>query len=137
MAVLPRAIGLAQELNSRILLLRVLSPALDASGCAAHEIFELAEEQLYRAGERCVRAGVDFSVLIERGEPAGRILAVCRERRVDWIAMATRGRSGLFTRTVTRKILRGTRLPLLTVRASAVPRRRSTFPDTVEAGRRT
>jgi nucleotide-binding universal stress UspA family protein len=134
LAVLPRAIRMAQELNSRILLLRVLPPDLREKDCAAHEIFEVAEEQLYRAGERCVRAGVDFSVLIERGDAAERILAVCRERRVDWIAMATRGKSRLLTRAVTRKVLRGARLPLLTVRAAG---KRSIIPETADAGRRT
>jgi nucleotide-binding universal stress UspA family protein len=135
MAVLPRAIALAQDLNSRILLLRVLPQDLRAKDCAAHEIFEIAEEQLYRAGERCVRSGVDFSVLIERGDAAERILSVCRERRVDWVAMATRGKSGLLTRAVTRKVLRGTRLPLLTVRAVPV-RTRPIISETAETGRR-
>jgi nucleotide-binding universal stress UspA family protein len=136
LAVLPRAIRLALDLNSRILLLRVLPEDLRAKDCAAHEIFETAEEQLYRAGERCVRSGIDFSVLIERGDPAERILSVCRERRVDWIAMATRGKSGLLTRAVSRKVLRGTRLPLLTLRASATLRNRPIFSETAETGRR-
>jgi nucleotide-binding universal stress UspA family protein len=117
LAVLPKALDLAQVLNSRVILLRVL-PSRDEPGCAGHEIFEVAEEQLYRAGERCLRAGVDFSVLIERGEPAAKILTVCRQRGVDWIAMATRGRSGLFTHAVARKVLRRAEVPLLTFRHS-------------------
>jgi nucleotide-binding universal stress UspA family protein len=137
MAVLPNAIELAQVLNSRLLLLRVLPASLRASDCAAHEIFEVAEEQLYRAGERCVHSGVDFSVLIERGDAAERILAACRERRVDWIAMATRGKTRFLNRAVTRKVLRGTLLPLLTVRAAAAVRNRTIFSETAESGRRT
>jgi nucleotide-binding universal stress UspA family protein len=111
MAVLPRALDLAQILNSRLVLLRVLPPR-DEPGCAGHEIFEVAEEQLYRAGEKCIRADVDFAVLIERGKPAERILAACRDRRIDWIAMATRGKS------VVRKVLRGSRVPVLTLHHS-------------------
>lgn len=140
LAVLPQAIEVARDLNSRLILLRVLPRRGDPRDCSAHEIFERAEEQLYKAGERCILAGVDFSVLIEQGDPAERILSACRDRRADWIAMATRGKGGLsrlLTGTVTRRILRSTRVPLLTVRTTAVPHPESTFAETARTGRRT
>jgi len=113
--VLPLALETARLSGARLLLLTVLSG--DRSDC---DEFEGAEERLYSAGAECAAAGVDFSVLMEYGDPAEQILSVCRERRVDWIAMATRGRSSLsrwLTPSATLRVLRRTGRPLLTVRA--------------------
>ena len=54
--------------------------------------------------------------------PAARILAVCREREVDGIAMATRGRAGVarwITPSATMKVLRECNVPLLSIRAES------------------
>ena len=112
-SILPLALEAARASGARLLLLRVL-PA--DRGC---DEFEGAEEQLYSAGAECAEAGVDFSVLMEYGDPAEQILSVCRDRRVDWIAMATRGRSSLsrwLTPSATLRVLRQTGRPLLTIR---------------------
>jgi nucleotide-binding universal stress UspA family protein len=119
-SILPQAVAMARATGARILLLSVLSLASRHSPDPAREEFECAEEQLYTAGADCAAAGVDFSVLVDHGEPAERILAVCRDRRVDWIAMATRGRSSLsrwLAPSATLRVLRETGRPLLTVRA--------------------
>jgi nucleotide-binding universal stress UspA family protein len=97
------------------------SVAGDGAGSVREE-FENAEELLYSSGASCAEAGVDFSVILEHGDPAGRILEVCRERQADGIAMATRGRSGLsrwMTPSTTLKVLRECNVPLLTVRAES------------------
>ena len=118
--ILPHAITVAAATGARILLLSVLSPRGGTTADSDREEFEGAEEQLYAAGADCALAGVDFSVLVDHGDPAEQILEVCRDRRVDWIAMATRGRSSLsrwLTPSATLRVLRQTGQPLLTVRA--------------------
>lgn len=124
--ILPAAIDLARDAGARLLFLSVLSPesggAASDGGLSAREEFENAEAMLYSAGAQCAEAGVDFAVILEHGDPAGRILDVCREREADAIAMATRGGSG-FTRWVipstTLKVLRDCNVPLLSVRAES------------------
>jgi len=119
-SILPHAITVASATGARILLLSVLSPRGGNTADSDREEFEGSEEQLYAAGADCAAAGVDFSVIVDHGDPSERILGVCRERRVDWIAMATRGRSSLsrwLTPSATLRVLRQTGQPLLTVRA--------------------
>ncbi len=128
--ILPAAIDLARSAQARLLLLSVLSPGTGTpAGIAtsdgadhAREEFENAEALLYAAGAACAEAGVDFSVILEHGDPVDRILAVCRDREADAIAMATRGRTG-FTRWVapsaTLQVLRECNVPLLAIRAEA------------------
>jgi nucleotide-binding universal stress UspA family protein len=105
--------------------LSVIPRGTGRSADPAREEFECAEEQLYLAGADCAAAGVDFSVLLDHGDPVERILASCRDRHVDWIAMATRGRSSLsrwLAPSATLRVLRETAQPLLTVRAAPAVR---------------
>ncbi|HLY09947.1 MAG TPA: universal stress protein [Planctomycetota bacterium] len=118
--ILPHALDVAQTAGARLLLLSVL-PGHDRGRSG----FETAEEQLYAAGADCIAAGVDFSVVVESGNPAERILAACRNRDVDWIAMSTRGRSVLsrwFTPSTTLQVLRQSWVPTLTVRSDPAAR---------------
>src|SRR5579859_950535 len=124
-SILPHAIAMAGATGARILLLSVIARGSGGSGDPGHEEFECAEEQLYLAGADCAAAGVEFSVLLDHGDPVERILASCRERHVDWIAMATRGRSSLsrwLAPSATLQVLRETAQPLLTVRAAPAAR---------------
>lgn len=128
--ILPAAFDLARSTGARILFLCVLSAGGRSrtdfvSDGSPREEFECAEEQLYAAGADCAAAGLDFSVLVEYGEPVDRILAVCRDRSVDGIAMATRGRSSLsrwLAPSATLRVLRQAAVPLLTVRSTAAAR---------------
>jgi len=124
--ILPAAIDLARDTGARLLFLSVLSPESGAAasdgGISAREEFENAEGLLYSAGAACAEAGVDFAVILEHGDPAERILAACRDRGADAIAMATRGRTGFHqwvAPSATLKVLRECNVPLLTVRARA------------------
>jgi nucleotide-binding universal stress UspA family protein len=119
-SILAPAVTMARATGARIHFLHVLPPDVGRSAGAQREEFEGAEEQLYAAGADCAAAGVDFSVMVDHGDPVERILGVCRDRRVDWIAMATRGRSSLsrwLTPSATLRVLRQTPQPMLTVRA--------------------
>lgn len=128
--ILPYALRIARQAKSRLLLVSVLPPPgsrSDGSDEPARDEFEGAEEQLYEAGAQCAASGVDFTVILEHGEPAERILSVCRERSADWIAMATRGRSGFarwLTPSATHRVLRESSLPVLTTRAESSTRSR-------------
>jgi nucleotide-binding universal stress UspA family protein len=118
--ILPKAIDLAQATGAKLLLTTVIP-----SKHPACEEFEQAEELLYAASVDCASAGVDFTVIVESGDPVERILAACRDREVDWIAMSTRGRSSLsrwISRSATLQVLRQTWLPTLTIRAVPVAR---------------
>jgi len=128
--ILPYALTIARQAKSRLLLVSVLpSPPgarsgqrLGAADGPSSDERENAEEQLYAAGSQCAESGVDFTVILEHGDPAERILSVCRERSADWIAMATRGRSGFsrwLTPSATHRVLRESSLPVLTTRAKS------------------
>lgn len=131
--ILTPALDLARATGARLLLLCVLTPCGGGRGAfrrgedgdPAREEFECAEEQLYAAGVECASAGAGFSVLVEYGDPGERIPAVCRDRGVDAVAMATRGRSSLarwLAPSTTLKVLRQAGLPLLTVRSVSAAR---------------
>lgn len=65
-------------------------------------------------------AGLHAEVLLERGDAAGRILAVSAERKADLIVMATHGRSGLkrwVLGSVAERVMRAAEVPVLLVRA--------------------
>jgi len=131
--ILPYALTIARQAKSRMLLVSVLPTSAGArSGPPseddpAPDEIEGAEEQLYAAGAQCAEYGVDFTVILEHGDPAERILSVCRERSADWIAMTTRGRSGFsrwLTPSATHRVLRESSLPVLTTRAESSSRSR-------------
>jgi len=127
--ILPYALEIARQAKSRLLLVSVLPSPGARSGLRqgagdepSSDEREGAEEQLYAAGSQCAERGVDFTVILEHGDPAERILSVCRERSADWIAMATRGRSGFsrwLTPSATHRVLRESSLPVLTTRAES------------------
>lgn len=125
-AILQYALRVCLQAKARLILISVL-PTSGGSGAGrddgGRDDFESAEELLYAAGAQCATVGVDFSVIVEFGDTAERILSVCRDRDVDWIAMATRGRSGLsrwLLPSATHRILQQTRVPVLTVRSEPV-----------------
>jgi nucleotide-binding universal stress UspA family protein len=127
--ILPYALTIARQAKARLLLVSVLpsrtGPRPGAADHPSSDELEGAEEQLYEAGVQCAESGVDFTVLLEHGDPAERILSVCRERSADWIAMATRGRSGFsrwLTPSATHRVLRESSLPVLTTRVESSAR---------------
>jgi len=116
----PHTVELAREARAKLLLTSVIPSRRPEA-----EEFESAEDLLYAASADCAAAGVDFTVVVESGDPVDRILAVCRDREVDWVAMGTRGRSSLsrwISPSATLQLLRRTWLPTVTVRAEPAVR---------------
>lgn len=105
--------------------------AVDADR-AQHPIFrdqEMAsvkaevERELSRAIEHFCSCGYTTRVAVAFGRAAEQIVDFAEREKVDLIAMSTHGRSGL-TRwvfgSVTEKVLRATRIPILLVRPSGL-----------------
>jgi nucleotide-binding universal stress UspA family protein len=118
--IMPFALDFARAAQAKLLLTSVIPSRHPAS-----EEFSDVEQLLYGASVDCAEAGVDFSVVVESGDPVERILTVCRDREVDGIAMSTRGRSGLLrwiSPSATLHVLRQTWLPTLTVRSAPAAR---------------
>lgn len=117
-AILPCVKRLAQLFQSHVTLFHVLDDGETAFG------HEGAEGRLYAAAGEFQAAGISVNTILRRGNPASEILDTCRPPLYDLIAMTTHGRSG-FSRwvfgSVTEKVLRGARVPLLVVRGACVP----------------
>jgi nucleotide-binding universal stress UspA family protein len=81
-------------------------------------------ELLAPAESDLAQAGIKATILAAKGDAASQILEAVSTQHADLIAMATHGRSG-FTRwvlgSVTEKVLRAAKAPLLVVREGAQP----------------
>jgi nucleotide-binding universal stress UspA family protein len=115
------AVGPATELASlfgaEILLVHVLDENLAG---------ELPMPDIERTQEMVTATGLRAEVVLERGDAAGRILAVAAERQADLIVMATHGRSGLkrwVLGSVAERVMRAAPVPLLLVRGREAEQR--------------
>jgi nucleotide-binding universal stress UspA family protein len=78
-----------------------------------------AEQDLRHAARALIDAGYPVSLLVRCGDPAQLIVEVAASERVDLVAMATHGRTGLrrlVLGSVTEAVLRELSVPLLLVR---------------------
>ena len=78
-------------------------------------------DYLTRTGENLKSKGVSINLLVRSGNAAEEILKAAEENKADLIAMSTHGRSGLRKLafgSITDKVLRGSRVPVLMVRAA-------------------
>jgi nucleotide-binding universal stress UspA family protein len=106
--IVPYAAELAAAFESTVLVLHVLEGTLTQP---APEVREAAEAFRER--------GIRTEPLLGKGDPASQIIDLCRENGADLIAMTTHGRSGVsrwVLGSVTEKVLREARVPLLVVR---------------------
>jgi nucleotide-binding universal stress UspA family protein len=111
LAAVGPAIELAALFGAEMLLVHVLDE--DLAG-------ELPMPDIERTQEMVTAAGLRAEVVLERGDTAGRILAVAAERQADLIVMATHGRSGWkrwVLGSVAERVMRAASVPLLLVRA--------------------
>jgi nucleotide-binding universal stress UspA family protein len=76
---------------------------------------------LTRTGESLKTKGVDINIMVRTGNAADEILKAAEEIKAHLIAMSTHGRSGLRRLafgSITDKVLRGSKIPVLMVRAA-------------------
>ena len=77
-------------------------------------------DYLEKTGEALKSDNIDVSVMVASGNAAEEILKASDKIKADLIAMSTHGRSGLRRLafgSITDKVLRGSRIPVLMVRA--------------------
>ncbi|HVR86348.1 MAG TPA: universal stress protein [Planctomycetota bacterium] len=117
--LLPPVTELARLFDARVVLLHVMA---QAGHRVAHPAAERSEEeaQLARLASQLEHDKVEAVTLIENGEPAHQILEAARANDIDLIAMSTHARGGflgLFSSSVTEKVLRESTCPMLVVHA--------------------
>lgn len=127
-AVLNFLLHVAEPLEMTVQLLRVLEPtspmAIEGttnftSGDDVEMRHYDAEEYLAPLAVRLRDHGVAATCQVRRGRPAEEILAAARESRVDLIAMATHGRTGLgrlLFGSVAEEVLRHAPVPVFMIR---------------------
>ncbi|HVR44337.1 MAG TPA: universal stress protein [Thermoanaerobaculia bacterium] len=79
---------------------------------------EKAEAELRSLAEQNA-PGVEATIVVRRGYPAGEIIQMAKEEEFDLIVMATHGHSGLehaLLGSITEKVLRKAHCPVLVVR---------------------
>ena len=129
--ILEPTLALAKAMGSRITLLHVVSPHVTLGARVSplpsgHLEERLAKAEAYLAGvtDRLRGEGVDATSRIESHfAPARAILSTAEEEDVDLIAIATHGYTGVkraLLGSVTDKVLRAAKWPLLLERPSAV-----------------
>jgi nucleotide-binding universal stress UspA family protein len=77
-------------------------------------------DYLTKTGESLKNKGINVRTIVNTGNASEEILKAARENKVDLIAMSTHGRSGLRRLafgSITDKVLRGSHIPVLMVRA--------------------
>ena len=77
-------------------------------------------QYLEKSGEALKQKGVSVTTIVKTGNAAEEILKTAEEIKADLIAMSTHGRSGLRRLafgSITDKVLHGSRVPVLMVRA--------------------
>lgn len=121
-AILSRVEELTAKLGAEVVLLEVLSEA-GVLPTTAHQEYNEAKEYLDGITQRLRDQGIEASAAIRYGEPAEEIVDYAQANKVDLIAMSTHGRSGVSRwvfGSVAEKVLRGTDVPILLVRAPGV-----------------
>ena len=126
-AALDQAVELAGALHAGLLLLHVCPILLYAIAPDAHPDapgFEAAvkaklKQELDALAEGLRKRGVAVQPLLLDGNPGHVIIEVARDRKVDLIAMATHGRTGLARLTlgsVAERVVRTAGVPVLSLR---------------------
>jgi nucleotide-binding universal stress UspA family protein len=134
---LRQAITLATWYKAELVVLNVYSIAVPPIALAAYpvlpgppDLFNPAEtraaahEALARFAGPAQKAGLHPQLKVEGGDPVRVILAVSESDRVDLIVMGTHGRSGAdrwMLGSVTEKVLRKARCPVMTVPPATAP----------------
>jgi nucleotide-binding universal stress UspA family protein len=105
-SALPYAAELARQMRARLVCLHVVETMLPPVGYAAvaepmpamdigGQLEESATRELPKLGARQECAGLDVEEVVARGDAAGEIVRVARERDIDLIVISSHGRTGL------------------------------------------
>lgn len=100
---------------------------------------EVVAENVFQAERRLKALGLKTDVAVLYGDPAAETLRIAGKAKADLIAVATHGRRGTdraLHGSVTEQLLRQGELPLLVVRAEAVPKTEVRSPEALRARRR-
>ncbi len=124
---LPHAIAMAECFQSELVLLRVLIPLPSAVTTteaalqrAAEEAAIFAREYLDRVAAGVQERGITVQMGTIGGRPHYQIIQYAETNQVDLIVMSTRGQSGLsrwLMGSVSDRVVRGAKVPVLMVRA--------------------
>jgi len=130
--ILPHVEALARQFGAQVVLLQVVEPVvgeLSPTHVISYYDKTLAEQWLREAkhylagvkGELCAK-GIRAKTIIESGPVLSALCLVAAREKVDLIALASHGRTGLaraFYGSVAAGLLNQTRWPLLLIRAGA------------------
>lgn len=128
--ILPHVEDLSKNSGAKVLLLHVIEPIYSLTGkdvtsstffsWTTDEKFETAKNYLEDKGKLLKEHSVANEIRIERGPVVDSIMKVANERKVDIIAMASHGRTGLgrvFYGSVAAGVLHRADRPLLIIRS--------------------
>ena len=122
-AILPEVEELAAILNAQLHLVMVsrvnVLPGLDPTD-AQVRVIHRAQEYLEKLEEQLSVRNIDIEPHAPYGDPAEKILEVCRRHDIDLIAMSTHGRSGIgrwLLGSIADKVVRHSEKPVLLLRA--------------------
>jgi nucleotide-binding universal stress UspA family protein len=124
-AALPHAVALANEFSAEVVALHVVPESPDLALGRAPVPHEAPRDPVAVASllsGRLTDAKVRSRAAGTRGDPASKILEVAASEGADLVVMATHGRTGLSRLgfgSVTERVLRGSTLPMLVVRAGS------------------
>jgi nucleotide-binding universal stress UspA family protein len=127
-AAVSHALDLAAEHGATLLAVYVVDTA-SIAGMTMETTWEGVSDMLYREGEEALdevtalatERGVPVETSVVEGAPARMILEHAEERNCDVVVMGTHGRGGidrLLLGSVTEKVVRGSDVPVLTVRVT-------------------
>ena len=122
-AILPEIEELAVLLKTRLHLIRVsrinVLPGVDPTN-AQVKVIHRAQEYLEKIKEQLSAKNIDIELHAPYGDPAEKILEVCRRHDIGLIAMSTHGRSGIgrwLLGSIADRVVRHSEKPVLLIRA--------------------
>ena len=122
-AILPEVEELTTLLKAQLHLIMVsrihVLPGVDPTD-AQVKVIHLAQEYLEKLKEQLSDKRFDIELHAPYGDPAEKILEVCRRHDIDLIAMSTHGRSGIgrwLLGSIADRVVRHSEKPVLLLRA--------------------
>ncbi len=118
--VLPHAQAMGRQFSAELILLQIVPESNAALGDKDADVsYDKTNRYLTDKASILREDGVKVRTLVKEGDPVKTILSVAEDEKVDLIAMATHGWSGLdrlFYGSVTDRVLRSATHPMLVIR---------------------